>query len=81
MHPWSQPGGPQSDQHRRCFLRTASQIGFFAVVVGAEVATGATFVFADAVVVGANVVVAGAVVETTAAVVTQSFTWVVVGAE
>jgi hypothetical protein len=49
------------------------------VVVGAEVTTGATFVFVDAVVVGANVV--GAVVDTTAAVVTQSFTWVVVGAE
>ena len=79
MHPWSQPGGSQSDQHRRRFLRTASQTGFFAVVVGAEVTTGATFVFVDAVVVGANVV--GAVVETTAAVVTQSFTWVVVGAE
>jgi hypothetical protein len=72
--PWS-----QSDQHRRRFLRTASQTGFFAVVVGAEVTTGATLVFADAVVVGANVV--GAVVDTTAAVVTQSFTWVVVGAE
>jgi hypothetical protein len=60
-------------------LRAASQTGFFAVVVGAEVTTGATLVFADAVVVGANVV--GAVVDTTAAVVTQSFTWVVVGAE
>ena len=62
-------------------MRAASQTGFFAVVVGAEVTTGATFVFADAVVVGANVVGAGAVVDTIAAVVTQSFTWVVVGAE
>ena len=62
-------------------MRAASQTGFFAVVVGAEVTTGATFVFADAVVVGANAVGAGAVVDTTVAVVTQSFTWVVVGAE
>ena len=60
-------------------MRTASQTGLCAAVVGAEVTTGAIFVFADAVVVGANVV--GAVVGTTAAAVTQSFTWVVVGAE
>ena len=70
-------------------MRTASQTGLCAAVVGAEVTTGAIFVFADAVVVGANVVgpaveaevdvVAGAVVGTTAAVVTQSCTCVVVG--
>ena len=88
--PWSQPGGPESDQHRRRFLRAASQTGFFAAVAGGEVTTGASVVFTEAVVVGANVVgvvvdvevdvVADVdvVVDTTAAVVTQSSNSVVV---
>lgn len=47
----------QRNQHRRCFLRTASQIGFFAVVAGAMVAA----VVAGAIVVGV-VIVCGAIV-------------------
>ena len=88
--PWSQPGGPQSHQHSRRFLRTASQTGFFAAVAGGEVTTGASVVFTEAVVVGANVVEVvvdvevdvvadvDVVVDTTAAVVTQSSNSVVV---
>ena len=54
----------QRNQHRRCFLRTASQIGFFAVVAGAMVAAvvAGAAVVVGAIVVGAIVVGATVVV-------------------
>ena len=53
----------QRNQHRRRFLRTASQIGFFAVVAGAMVAAvvAGAIVVASAIVVGV-VIVCGAIV-------------------